>query len=1151
MPNRILQSIELGGGHTRSIALDRDLHDESAVKKYLLTPAAASALKQIGQGLVDKHAQRAWKIVGPYGSGKSALGVMVAQLLSGRKSHPAASLAITKSAPQLVPLFKTANRFPLAIVGARVSIGAALAQAIGQALGHLGKGKALSALKKQLDTGALTYKGMPVNSVAGSLAADFAQAMVAEGFDGVLLLIDEVGKFVEHAALHPETGDLIALQQIAEQACQPEDAKLAVVAMLHQHFASYAAGVGRALGDEWQKVASRFDEIPFDEPVERYAHFAAHAIGVKAAIHSNREVVREAQALYASAKRLGILRSLTAADQALFERAEALYPLHPFSIAALAVVAKRYGQSERSFHAFLRGNEPLGLRDFADCHDVDSAIWYRLPEVFDYLASGYGLRFRDLSAERRWAFALASMERQTFDPEAVRVLKSIAVLELVSAGLGVPITSEIITFALGDVPKASVSKHCDGLVEQGLLVRRRNKTEYAFAVSDAVNIEAVYEKAARSGEDELVISGVSHALSQRLIVANKHYDQSGTIRTVGVLVGSPAQWPKPPVFKSDEARPDGWIKLVLVMEGSSDEALTLQRLKEETDSLSICGSLSLTPESRAALAEYSIWLAVQREVTSKRLDPWTSQYVAGRLHDVSEKVSLLVLRQLMPVPGNPGPEYWYNGQLISNSRNMNASQLASWLFESVYSQTPRIVNELINKEKPPSAIVLARQRMFEFILSGDTAGQLCGSSEYPPERLIHNTLLRQTGIWREEKGHWSLAEPTADAAIDISKVWAAISQELRSSSAPTFAGVLSVLAAPPLGVRAGPAGIWIVLYLMIHRSQCAIFERGTLILELTNEHLQRMYKNPQMFELRELSRGADSRKLLLEYQATFTAIGCAVGGELTYLELARSLYRWHARLPEFSLQTSRVGKDASLVRSVLKKAQDPIKLLTSSFPETYAQANVKVPFGEWLTNTLSDMGMAHRRLQEAMSAEVSKAFAITGPLSRVRNQLQAECAGTASDLADIKLKSFILRCTDLSLTDEKWLDSIGSLLVQRPLDAWVDETIGKFAQEITESCGRYKRWMRMVTERGLAPRASERFVGLTLTLPGGQESSLFVATSDESSAVARSIMDLIAKETKGNAQLAASALAQALLELQAPVTHASEEENSNGNRKAS
>lgn len=1150
MSNRISKSIELGGGHTRSIALDRDLHDDSAVKKYLLTPAAANALKQIGQGLADQHAQRAWKIVGPYGSGKSALGVMVAQLLSGRKSHPAAAMAISKSAPQLAPLYKSANRFPLAIVGSRVSIGAALAQAIAEALSRFAKGKATAALKKQLDTEAQTYKGMPVNSMAGLLAADFAQAMVTEGFDGVLLLIDEVGKFVEHAALHPETGDLIALQQIAEQACQPDDAKLAVVAMLHQHFASYAAGVGRALGDEWQKVASRFDEIPFDEPVERYAHFAAHAIGVKAAIQSNSEIAKDARALYASAQKLGVLRCLTAADQMLFDQAESLYPLHPFSIAALAVVSKRYGQSERSFHAFLRGNEPLGLRDFSERHDIDPAVWFRLPDVFDYLASGYGLRFRDLAAERRWAFALASIERQTYEPDAIRVLKSIAVLELVVAGLSLSITSDVIAFALGNATKASVSKQCDGLVEQGILLCRRNKAEYTFAVSDAVNIEAVYEKAARGGEDELVISGVSHALSQRLIVANKHYDQTGTIRTVGVLVGSPTQWPKPPVYKSDESRPDGWIKLVLVMEGSGDAASIFQKLKEEAEPLSICASLSLTPESRAALAEYSIWLAVQREVTSKRLDPWTSQYVAGRLHDVSEKVSLLVLRQLMPVPGSPGPEYWHSGKRIPNSSNMNASQLASWLFDSIYSKTPRVINELINKDRPPSAIVLARQRMFEFILKGDTAAQLCKPSEYPPERLIHNTLLRQTGIWREINGNWSLAEPTAEAQTDITEIWAVISKELRSANVPTFASVLDALAAPPLGIRSGPAGIWIVLYLMIHRSQCAVFERGSLILELTNEHLHRMYKNPQAFELRELSNEADSRKLLMDYRKSFGAIGCSVGGELTYLELARSLYRWHARLPDFSLQTGRVGKDASIVRSVLKKAQDPIKLLTSSLPETYAQSGAKDTFGEWLTRTLSDLGMAHRRLQESISAEVSQAFEISGPLSRVRNQLQAECAGTASDLADMQIKSFILRCTDLSLTDEKWLDSIGSLLVQRPLDAWTDETIGKFAQELTESCGRYKRWMRVVTERGLAPRASERFVGLTLTMPGGQETSLFVATSDESTAVARSVMELIEQETKGNTKLAASALAQAILELQAPVPRTAHEERTNGNRKS-
>lgn len=1149
MSKRIIDFLALGGGHTRSIALDRDLHDDSVVNNYLLTPAAISALKQIGTGLRDGRAQRAWKIVGPYGSGKSALGVMLAQLLSGRQDHPAAARAIHKVAPEVSALFRDARRFPLAIVGSRLSIGAALGAAIGAALVRLGKGKPSVTFRKQLNLDALTYKNLPLNSVAGVLVADFSEVVRAEGYDGVVLLIDEVGKFIEHAALYPEGSDLIALQQVAEQACQSGDAKLAVVAMLHQHFASYAAGVGRSLGDEWHKVASRFDEVPFDEPVERYAHFAAHALGVKPGLREHPKQLSEAKALYAKARKLGVLRVRSDADRTLFDQAESLYPLHPMTIAALAVVSKRYGQSERSFHAFLRGSEPLGLREFAE-REMGADVWYRLPDLFDFLAGGYGLRFRDLSAERRWAFALSTMERQTFDAPALKVLKCVAVLELVAGGLGLPITTEALTFAAGDIGADVVSQLCSGLVDQGVLVRRRNKTEYAFAVSDAVNIEAVYERAARGGEEELAIAGISHALSHRLIVANKHYAKTGTIRTMGVTVGSLASWPKVPVIKSEELQPDAWLKLVLVMKGSDEEVAAQTKLKAETDHLVVAGSLALNPASRAALAEYSIWLAVQRDVTSKRLDPWTSQYVAGRLHDAREVVGSLVLSELLPGDERPGPQYWHRGRPIPTSQKMNTSQLASWLFEKVYDQTPRVVNELINKDRPPSAIVLARQRMFEVVLGGDPTRPICAATEFPPERLIHTTLLRETGLWKQEGDRWSLTEPTSDAPIDITRIWGVISEALRAEAPPTLAGLLEELAAPPWGVRAGPAGIWIVLYLLIHRSRCAVLERGTLLLELTNEHLQRMYKNPQVFELRELPHDEASRKRLSAYRRTFAAIGCSVEGELTFLELARSFYRWYERLPEFSLQTSRVAKDTMLLRSVINKAQDPIKLLTVSLPELYVQAKAKVAFDEWLTATLTDLGMAHRRLQETVSHELGQAFEIAGPLGRVRNQLQAECAGAAGDLGDARLKSFILRCTDLSLTDEKWLDSIGSLVVQRPLDAWTDETVGRFSEAMADLCAQYKRWMRFVMQRGKMPRAAERFVGLTLTTAGGQETSLFFTTSDQSKELAQSVMAIVSKQTKGNVQLAAAALAQALLDLQGSANNKTEKDEGHGERKA-
>ena len=1141
MHDRIIDGLTLGGRHTRSISLDRDLKDHQAIEGYLLTPNAISALKQIGESLAHGHVQRAWKLVGPYGSGKSALGILLAQLLAGKSSYPKAWQVLHKATATVARHYQDCVRYPIALVGARMSIGQALAMAAGQTLDVWGKSKATAGIRRYLDVGQQTYKGVSLNARVGELLDDLATAAQAHGFGGLVLLIDEVGKFVEHAALHPEQGDLITLQQIAEHASKAGDDKLVVVAMLHQHFASYAAGVGRVLSDEWHKVASRFEEIPFDEPIERYAHFASHALGVKPKLLQSSALRDAARKLYTTALELGVLRAMTAADKTLFEQPSSLYPLHPLSVASLAVVSKRYGQSERSFHAFLRGHEPQGLVDFVHRTDVHAQAWFRLPDVFDYLAAGYGLRFRDLGSERRWAFATAAVEHHSDDPLTTRVLKSIAILELVQSDLGQEATSNAIAFALGaEANKSQIDATLAQLVERGVLIHRRKKTEFAFAVSDAVNVEALYERAARSGESDLILKGISRLLSKRLVVANKHYDRTGTIRTLGVTVGAVGAWPAVPAAKGDELQPDAWLKLIL-LSGDEEDVAAATWLRDEKEELHICGSLRLSAEGRAALAEFSIWQEVLQDVNSKRLDPWTSRYVEGRLQHAHEAVGRLVTAELIPSPGREGPVYWHKGHPIPDSRLMNTNQLASWLFDKVYFQAPRIINELINKDKPTSAIVLARQRMFDVLLGSDSTRQICGPGEFPPERLIHTSLLRQTGIWEEADGRWRLVPPTETAENDISAVWTKVSSLLCRDEPVSFADVLRDLAAPPLGLRAGPAGIWVALYLMIHRSRCAVFERGTLLLELSAEHLQRMFKNPQAFKLRELMHAESSKRLLTDYRAVLTSIGCAFEGEPSYLELARSLYRWSARLPDFTKQTVQISKDAALVRSMLKTAGDPIELLTQSFPAAHVQTKSKKPFGAWLTETLSDLGMAHRRLQDAVTQELSTGFAISGPLSRVRSQLQAECAASASHLADARLRGFLLRCTDLSLTDEKWLDSVGSLIVQRPLDAWDDETFGKFGQALTELCAHYRRWMNVVMQRGKAPRAAERFMGLTLTLPGGQETSVFVATTDAARQVADSVLDMIATSTGNDHELASAALAQALLDLQARMQAPSEE----------
>lgn len=1132
MANRILDSLSIGAGIARSVSLERDLYEKNALGHYLVTPAVIAALDQLGHGFKNRSAQRAWKIVGPYGSGKSAIGLVAGQLLAGPNHFAAIAEKIGAKSPGTLALFQGCNRFPIAVVGSRMSFGAALARSLSHANADW-KSKPNVLFRSRLTEDFTSYNGIPINAAVSAMASDFACAVAAEKFAGVVFLVDELGKFVEHAALHPEEGDLMALQQLAELACGQSDDQIAVIAMLHQHLSTYGGSVGRAVGDDWEKVASRFEEIPFDEPVERYAHFAAHTLGVHGSALRNKELRSTARALYSSSLELSALRAHSESDAKLFAAAEILYPLHPMVIAASAVIAKRFGQSERSFHAFLRGDEPFALRQYATETEFDSSHWYRLSDLYNNLAAGHGIRFRDRNAERRWAFAVSCVDRERPGTVASDIIKSIAVLELVQASLRLAVTSSLLHHALDSYPKEDLDAALEQLVERGVLFLLRDKTEFTLAVAEIANVEALFEAAGAEDESTLIVRALTTALASRSTVASRHYDSTGTLRTMGVVVGTPKNWPTPPKVGADEIAPDGWLKLVVVTAGSKEAKSCEERFKQDYDGLSVLACLPIRPDGRRALVEYATWLAVQYQLNIKHLDPWASQYAEQRLQETREAVGRLLAAQLSTTAGRSHVHYWHEGQRVAGSEAMNLSQLASWLFDNQFGFAPKLVNELINKDKPPSAITLARQRMFEVLLGGDDTRRISAPNEYPPERLILWSLLQQTGILSfAEDGRWKLKEPLEGAAVEIRPIWEHIEELLRPGTPVTFATLLERLAAPPYGVRAAPAGVWIAMYLVVRRDTCALFERGSLVLELTSEHLMRMYKTPGLFDVRELTNSQENRKLISDYRTALASVGCAVEGASTHIELTRALYRWLARLPTFVKETGKLSKDVLALRMQLFRSQDQIELLTKTLPEAHHAAKTKHAFGAWLAKCLAELGSAQRKLQEDVSNVLGTSFEIAGSLGRVRTQLQRECSAAANDLGEQHLKAFVLRCADPTLTDERWLDSIASLVVQRPLDAWSDATLGRFETAVADLCAQYKRWIRAMSQRARNPAVGERWVSLTMTLPGGQESAVFLVANDTAKTLANETLTNLQAATSKDRDLMIAALGHALLQCQ-------------------
>ena len=76
---RISSIFDITPRYLRSTNLERDFRDPRALGNYILTPHGRQCLSRLSKGLRAGGTERAWRITGNYGSGKSSFALMLAQ----------------------------------------------------------------------------------------------------------------------------------------------------------------------------------------------------------------------------------------------------------------------------------------------------------------------------------------------------------------------------------------------------------------------------------------------------------------------------------------------------------------------------------------------------------------------------------------------------------------------------------------------------------------------------------------------------------------------------------------------------------------------------------------------------------------------------------------------------------------------------------------------------------------------------------------------------------------------------------------------------------------------------------------------------------------------------------------------------------------
>ncbi|HEU5099545.1 MAG TPA: hypothetical protein VFU22_11030 [Roseiflexaceae bacterium] len=1147
MPERATLSV--APRFTRAIHIRRDFRDlRYRLDGYQITPLVRQLAGRIVAGLESGSTERAFSVVGPFGSGKSAFGLFVAHFLqrsAQSRRQLFSSLQVADDAT-LLPI-DAPSLLAVLVPGNNSSLRHAVLASLGAALANQRlKTPVIDQLRRTLEAATRDPAFDP--SRVADLVAAAAQALRDHGhFQGVLVLIDELGQFLDYAARQDQEQDLFVLQTLAEMAARSGETPVLIVTILHQAFERYTLNASVARRIEWAKVQGRFVDLPFQEPASQMIRMVAQALRPGDRDPYSNARVAWAEQLAPAADGLG-LRSPEISVEQWRQIVADSYPIHPAVLVALPSLFRQLAQNERSLFAFLHSDEPWGLRDVVLSQAPgDEMPIYRLTHLFAYVEASLGPSLFGRARGQRWSeLAEARAVLATDDPLQLDVLTVVGTIGALERSSGLRANQAQVAFALADDPHdAAVADALLALQGRRLLAYRQHRDSYIIWEGSDLDLDALAQAARRELNERVPLPGLlqRHADTTPRI-ARRHSYRYGATRTFAIRYVDTSQLGTalPPADGFDG-------ELLHIAPADEDELKEAERWAEDTARNEEPGRIIVLPQRVRELRELLLDVAALRNLLDERAelehDRAARREVAGRLIEAQQTLAQVISETYSGALSR----WFYRRQVRTVASARQIDELLSEAADRTYSQTPRVWNELIVRRQLSSAAAKARRNLVEAMLEHANEERL-GLVGYPPERAIYESVLHAGGLHhRDEAGEWRIGPPPPEDPLRLRPAWDAMEQFLSMDATDPhpLTALFATLERPPFGVKAGLTPLLFVALYAARAGEINLYERGNYVPMPDIATFERLLARPEQFAVR-LSRAVGARWLVYErlaYALAPRALTLPVQPAL--LAVAMPLLRLLNSLPGFSKQTRQLSEQAQAVRQALREARSPDELLFERLPlacallpfrpdEPEGEARVDA-FATMLRECLQELQEAYPRLIKTIAARVSAAFDLGSNAAGGRLELQARHALIAETTNDASLRALGVRLETADPDGDAWLESLAALIVRRPPELWSDGDLPAFETAIADLGRRFRAAEELaLVARAVPAEAPLLRVGLT---NGHGELSRVLHVADGDPAVQRLRADLSAalgRHAGLTADQRAAALATLLQTLLEPET---------------
>lgn len=1157
----------------RSVSMKYDLGSAERVAAFIPTPKAAVAIEHLLRGTESSAQQRAFVLHGAYGAGKSLLAVVLAALFS-RENETEEALHIVlerlvrhqPEAAEVVEHYMQTGRklLPVLLSGDEGELGLALGRALNRALQRVGLSdlKPPTVYQAALDTIAMWRSEFPetyarlvqaVKTERGRLPEHFIEALSvgdpvaydqfvglypqltagavfyshngqsivdvyaataaqlrAHGYDGIVILYDEFGRFLEGRIGQPFGREAALLQDLAEYCNRSSDAQVHLALITHQRLARYAHGLPEAYQTEWQRIEGRFQSLDVPSDPEVSYLLIAEALQL---------VSQQAWQAFAARHRNSFEKLLlSTVDGALFEPIadaqlrrliiEGAYPLHPVSTYCLPRLSAKVAQNERTLFTFVASDETHGVGRWLNkvsLNSDDLRLVYP-DQLWDYFVDAIRGDTGPGGVHAVWTAAQSALRKVDPDDDlTIRLVKTLGVIHATGVTGPLKPTTRLLAFAL-NTPVAAITPILDRLTARKALVRRKSTGYWEFIEGSDVDFEAaivdvVQRKPVAKPRLRHYLEDV---LPPRHYTARRHNDEQGIIRffwslyrTVPELKQWEGRWD---AILKEMGYADGLLIYVLAMDAADQEqAETLIQQMEHPRVVFV------VPEAPLAVLKPLTELYALRQLEAdpafKDPDPRIADELAFFVEDTTARLA----RAMVPLTDPRRRARWFVGgreiQGVVNSPG-HISRLLSQICDRFFDRTPRLHNEAFNKRKPSGVQVRAADKVIDAFLTEELSENL-GLTGYGPDVQILNTILKTTDLLRSDKqGHWHLARPE-DEDSEMAEVWQVIEGFFDSAveNEQSFDRLIDQLQSPPYGLRLGVLPVLIAAVFRQYLPMATVRRGSELVSPIDGKTFTQICQRPDAYTVSIQHWSKESHAAIEALQAHFRNRVLPEERRhqpLYYLSLG--MLRWFQALPKYVRETWHLSEEALAFRRIAQTAKhDPVRAfftdLLQFVPNDDEDGDPRRTMERRLGQLMGEIETSYLDLQRRLDQFITERFAAADSVSRANSGLgampdwlhwlenQTSVDLTAHLLGDAMaegLVSTIWQTGASSSThrDTDFLDQLARCIVGLPLRDWSDETEEAFCDRLLEVKARIERELQTRAE------APKDLVEVTLQVPG-------------------------------------------------------------------